>query len=143
MVRIKRVYDRPSPDDGERILVDRLWPRGLARDSARIDLWLKVIAPSVRLRQWFHGPESSWRGFRLRYLRELGGYDEEILSLKRRTRRGTVTLLYASRDTEHNHAVVLKEAILGRRRQGRPLRASGPGVPRRRARRSGARASAR
>lgn len=129
MVRIKRVYDPPSPDDGERILVDRLWPRGLTRDAARIDLWLRDVAPSGWLRRWFHADDTRWGDFRRRYRGELRRNGESIAALRRRSVKGTVTLLYAARDSEHNNAVVLKEMISGRRsRDARkapvPLRAA-------------------
>lgn len=115
MVQIKRVYDPSSPEDGERILVDRLWPRGLTRAAARIDVWLRDVAPSDRLRRWFHANDSRWGDFRRRYRRELGGRGGIIKALKRKSAKATVTLLYAARDPERNNAVVLKEMIAGSR----------------------------
>ncbi|WP_298272976.1 DUF488 domain-containing protein [Geobacter sp.] len=111
MVRIKRIYDPPAPEDGTRILVDRLWPRGIARDEARIDEWLKEIAPSDELRKWFgHDPER-WEEFRERYRRELEAKGELLDHLRALAGKGAVTLLFAARDGEHNNAVVLKEML--------------------------------
>ena len=107
-MKLKRTYEPPSPGDGYRVLVDRLWPRGLVRQDARIDRWLKEIAPSPALRTWFgHDPEK-WADFRRRYFTELAanpavGELREILQTRR-----TVTLVYAARDKDHNHAVALK-----------------------------------
>ena len=111
MIRIKRVYDEPMAEDGKRILVDRLWPRGIAKDKARIDEWLKEIAPSDELRKWFgHDPER-WEEFRERYRRELEAKAEQMDGLRQLMAGGTVTLLFAARDEEHNNAVVLKEIL--------------------------------
>ena len=109
-VMLKRAYEAPAPADGQRILVDRLWPRGLAKAKARIDLWLKDVAPSTELRRWFgHDPEK-WVEFRKRYRAELKGNPavDELLAL---SHRGDVTLLYAARDQLHNEAVVLKQML--------------------------------
>lgn len=116
-VRLKRVYERPSPDDGYRVLVDRLWPRGLARERAQVDEWLRELGPSDELRRWFgHRPER-FAEFRRRYVAELGAHEEELRTLRRRAREGRVTLLYAARDREHNDAVVLADVLRrGRRR---------------------------
>lgn len=114
MFRIKRVYEPPAPDDGHRVLVDRLWPRGLARDAARIDAWLKEIAPSSGLRRWFgHDPER-WPAFRDRYRAELSSAaGSALLERLRAAERahGTVTLLFAARDERHNHAAALLEML--------------------------------
>ncbi|HEY3177175.1 MAG TPA: DUF488 family protein [Candidatus Polarisedimenticolia bacterium] len=118
MLQIKRVYDPPSPDDGERILVDRLWPRGLRRAAARIDLWHKELAPSDSLRRWFHADASRWSDFRRRYRRELNRHDQVIGDLQRTSAKRTVTFLYAARNTERNHAVVLRDFVTGFRRSG-------------------------
>jgi uncharacterized protein YeaO (DUF488 family) len=108
-MRIKRIYDQPDKEDGTRILVDRLWPRGLTREKARIDLWLKNIAPSNELRKWFgHDPEK-WTEFRKRYHDELKKNDEQVSLLKDRMKKGEVTLVYGASDEEHNQAVALKE----------------------------------
>lgn len=110
-VRRKRVYEAPSPADGLRVLVDRLWPRGLAKDKARVDLWLRDVAPSTELREWFgHDPEK-WPEFQRRYRAELKGNAalKELKALGRK--HEDITLVYAVRDAEHNHARVL-EALL-------------------------------
>jgi len=107
---LKRVYDPPAAGDGARILVDRLWPRGLARDKARIDLWLKDLAPSTALRRRFHGKPEDWEAFRAAYGVELQTADARaaVAELRARLRQGPVTLLYAARDERHNNAVALQ-----------------------------------
>jgi len=110
-VKIKRIYERPSPDNGRRILVDRLWPRGLTKEEAHVDGWLKDIAPSDELRRWFSHDPSKWQEFKDRYKRELQGKKEEIERIRKEAEKGTVTLLFSAKDTEHNNAVVLKEVI--------------------------------
>ncbi len=115
MLRVKRVYQNKQADDGIRLLVDRLWPRGLSRAGANIDEWLKDLAPSDELRRWFaHQPER-WLQFRERYLEELST-PQKAQSLKRIARmaaNGDVTLIYAAKDTEHNNARVLAEVVTG------------------------------
>jgi len=111
MIRIKRIYEPPAPEDGTRILVDRLWPRGMARAEARLDEWRKEIAPSDELRQWFGHDPGRWEEFRERYRRELAGNGEILDRLKGLAAVGTVTLLFAARDEERNNAKVLKELI--------------------------------
>jgi uncharacterized protein YeaO (DUF488 family) len=111
MVRIKRVYDEPATEDGIRILVDRLWPRGIAKDMARIDEWLKEIAPSDELRKWFGHDPARWEEFRERYRRELEAKAEILDGLRKLAGEGTVTLLFAAKDEEHNNALVLKEIL--------------------------------
>jgi uncharacterized protein YeaO (DUF488 family) len=131
LLRIKRVYDQPAAADGERILVDRLWPRGLKRAQARVDTWLKDIAPSDRLRQWFHADRSRWASFRRRYRAELGKHREALTTLAAKAAKGPVTLLYAARDPERNNAVVLKETTMqvGSSVQAeRPSAARAPGL---------------
>lgn len=110
MVRIKRVYDTPEPSDGMRILVDRLWPRGIAKEKARIDLWLKDISPSDGLRRRFHARPESWDEFRTLYAEELEGETGAVAAteLRRHIAEGPVTLLYAARDEQHNNAAALK-----------------------------------
>ncbi len=110
MLALKRVYEPPAPEDGTRILVDRLWPRGIARDKARIDLWLKDIAPSDALRRRFHARPADWAKFVAAYAAELKGAAAQAAAreLRDRLRRGPVTLLYAARDKHHNNAVALK-----------------------------------
>lgn len=110
--RVKRVYDPPADDDGLRLLVDRLWPRGIARERARIDRWMKDLAPSDALRQQFHARPERWPEFLAAYAAELRGQPalDELRALARRQR---VTLLYASRDTVHNNAVALARLLHG------------------------------
>jgi len=111
MLQIKRVYDPPSSRDGTRVLVDRLWPRALSKDRARVDLWLKELAPSTELRRWFgHDPER-FAEFRDRYRRELAEQAEALAALRGLVRKGAVTLLFAAHDVEHNNAVVLREVL--------------------------------
>jgi uncharacterized protein YeaO (DUF488 family) len=114
-VKLKRVYEAPAASDGMRILVDRLWPRGIAKAKAKVDLWLKEIAPSDALRKRFHGHPEDWDEFRKAYAAELKQAGDAVKQLRGHLRTGTVTLLYAARDEEHNNAVALKQ-WLGRRR---------------------------
>ncbi|HOO10588.1 MAG TPA: DUF488 domain-containing protein [Cyclobacteriaceae bacterium] len=103
------MYEKPSRADGQRILVDRLWPRGMTKEKAAIDLWLKDIAPSTELRKWFgHDPEK-WKEFQKRYHQELKQNKEAIALLNERLKKGGVTLVYAARDEGHNEALVIKE----------------------------------
>ena len=111
MIRTKRVYDPVSPDDGKRILVDRLWPRGMKKEAARIDEWLKDIAPSDGLRKWFAHDPGKWDEFRDRYQRELKRNVQPLAHLRKEAHQGKVTLLFAAKDTEHNNAVVLKHIL--------------------------------
>ena len=107
--RIKRVYELPDKHDGRRTLVDRLWPRGLTKEKASIDLWLKDIAPSTELRKWFgHNPDR-WEEFKERYLAELKGNSGQIQLLKQELDTGIVTLVYGAKDEKHNQAVVIQE----------------------------------
>jgi uncharacterized protein YeaO (DUF488 family) len=108
-LKLKRVYAAPAADDGMRILVDRLWPRGIAKEKAKIDLWLKDIAPSDALRKRFHGRQQDWDEFRAAYAGELERAGEALKVLRDHLRKGPVTLLYAARDEEHNNAVALKQ----------------------------------
>jgi uncharacterized protein YeaO (DUF488 family) len=114
-LRVKRAYDEPADDDGVRILVDRLWPRGLSKAKAGVDLWLKELAPSTPLRRWFNHKPSKWAEFRRRYARELDAQDRAIAALRGAVRSGPVTLLFATRDPEHNHAVALQSYLVRRR----------------------------
>ena len=110
-IKIKRVYEQPAQDDGVRILVDRLWPRGLTKEKASVDLWLKEIAPSTELRKWFgHDPEK-WKSFRGRYVSEIRHNDDLLKVLKQKASEGTITLLYGTRDEKHNEALVLKQFL--------------------------------
>ena len=110
-IKIKRVYENPSKEDGMRILVDRLWPRGLTKQKAAIDLWLKEIAPSTELRKWFAHDPKKWTEFRKKYLQELKENKEQISIIKEHLKKETVTLVYAARDEEHNEAQVLEELL--------------------------------
>jgi uncharacterized protein YeaO (DUF488 family) len=118
---LKRIYDPPAAGDGIRILVDRLWPRGISKDKAQIDLWLKDIAPSHALRQHFHGKPEDWDAFCAAYFAELEDPAAQAAAgeLLDRLRHGSVTLLYAARDEQHNNAAALK-LWLGRHRKKRP-----------------------
>ncbi len=108
-VHIKRAYDTPSRADGERILVDRLWPRGVRKDDAHIDLWLKDLAPSAELRVWFAHDPAKWDEFKRRYYRELKARPEALAKLADEVRRRTVTLIFAAKDERFNNAVALAE----------------------------------
>jgi uncharacterized protein YeaO (DUF488 family) len=111
MIKLKRAYEKPSPDDGSRILVERLWPRGLTRERAAVDLWLKEVAPSPELRKWFGHDPTRWEQFQRRYWKELGEKEEAVQLLKQKGKEGTVTLVYAARDEEHNGALALKRFL--------------------------------
>lgn len=111
MIRIKRVYDAPSPEDGLRVLVERLWPRGVTRDMARLDLWLKEIAPSTELRKWFAHDPGKWEGFMERYEKELREKSDLVRSLAEKGRITPVTLVYSAHDARHNSAIVLKKVL--------------------------------
>ncbi len=111
MIKIKRVYDPPSEDDGKRVLVDRLWPRGVKREDAKIDEWVREIAPSNQLRKWFAHDPSRWQLFKMRYKQELKEKSEIIERFCKEAKRGIITLLFAAKDIEHNNAIVLKEVI--------------------------------
>lgn len=108
-LKIKRVYEAPDKQDGRRILVDRIWPRGLTKEKASIDLWLKEIAPSTELRKWFNHDPGKWDEFKQRYVEELKNNPESIQLLKQELDKGVVTLVYAAKDEEHNQAVVIEE----------------------------------
>jgi len=105
--KIKRVYEKPEKEDGFRILVDRLWPRGLTKEKAKVDLWLKEIAPSTELRKWFAHDREKWEEFKKRYLSELKKNKEPVAQLKEKMKEGNVTLIYAAKDETHNEAQVL------------------------------------
>jgi uncharacterized protein YeaO (DUF488 family) len=108
IVKVKRAYDAPSDNDGYRILVDRLWPRGLSKDKAAVDLWLREIAPSTELRRWFAHDQERWLEFRRRYFAELEGRGDLVAEVRDHARAGIVTLLFGAKDEEHNQAVALK-----------------------------------
>lgn len=112
-IRCKRIYDPPDANDGRRVLVDRLWPRGIARDKSALDLWLREIGPTDALRRWYaHAPER-YAEFAVRYGAELNERPEETALLRRMAAEGRLTLLYAARDTEHNNARVLADWLDG------------------------------
>jgi uncharacterized protein YeaO (DUF488 family) len=118
MIQLKRVYEKPSQDDGFRVLVDRLWPRGLTKKKAAIDLWLKELAPSTELRKWFAHDPDKWKEFQTRYRKELRDKKPLLDELRQRAAGHTVTLAYGARDEEHNEAVVLKKVIDRRAKTG-------------------------
>ena len=118
-VAIKRVYELPSPQDGARVLVDRLWPRGMSKEAAALDAWLKELAPSDELRKWYHAHPGQWDKFRERYLKELTSARaqnalQQLYDLRDSNRE--LTLLFGSRNLEHNNATVLKELLQGNRK---------------------------
>jgi uncharacterized protein YeaO (DUF488 family) len=110
-VRIKRAYDPATAADGYRVLIDRLWPRGVSRERANLDAWEKELAPSTQLREWFRHQPGRFDEFRRRYVDELRSQRPALTALRRRARHGTVTLVYAASDEEHNDAVVLAEVL--------------------------------
>jgi uncharacterized protein YeaO (DUF488 family) len=117
MIMLKRAYDPVSRSDGTRFLVERLWPRGITKGKLHVDAWLKEVGPSTELRKWFsHDPEK-WDEFRKRYFRELDAQPEAWRSIQSIARRGTVTLVYSSHDTEHNNAVALQEYLRAKSRR--------------------------
>ena len=111
MVKIKRIYDQPSPDDGKRIYVDRLWPRGMKKEEVKMDEWLKDISPSDGLRKWFGHDPSKYKEFKSRYTKELEKHSEVLERIRKESKKETVTLLFSAKDTEHNNATVLKEML--------------------------------
>ncbi|HZY61514.1 MAG TPA: DUF488 domain-containing protein [Edaphobacter sp.] len=110
-IKLKRVYETPSKDDGKRILVDRLWPRGLTKEKAKVDLWLKEIAPSTELRKWFAHDPAKWTEFEKRYKAELKHNPEQIALLRKETAQGPATLVYGAKDEQHNEALVLQRLL--------------------------------
>jgi uncharacterized protein YeaO (DUF488 family) len=110
-IKIKRVYEEANKDDGKRILVDRLWPRGLTKAKANVDVWLKDISPSTGLRKWFDHQPSRWQEFKRRYCAELEKNNEQLSALKQLTRTSPLTLVYGAKDKQHNAAVVLREFL--------------------------------
>lgn len=111
---LKRAYEPAEPGDGSRVLVDRLWPRGVSKADAKLDAWMKAIAPSAELRTWFGHDPARWDEFRVRYRRELDAHRDLLADLRARARRGRLTLVYSARDEAHNDAVVLRARLLGR-----------------------------
>jgi uncharacterized protein YeaO (DUF488 family) len=110
-LKVKRVYDTPQASDGMRVLIDRLWPRGLSKARAALDLWLKDAAPSAALRRWYGHDPRRWKGFVRKYRSEIGKRDAALGLLQGMRSRGRLTLLYGSRDTEHNHALLLRDVL--------------------------------
>jgi uncharacterized protein YeaO (DUF488 family) len=110
-VRLKRAYEDVAPDDGYRVLIDRIWPRGVSREEAHLDEWARELAPSSDLRRWFGHEPARFEEFRRRYGDELAAREDKLRELRRRAREGTLTLVYGARDTEHNDAVVLAEIL--------------------------------
>ena len=117
MIKIKKIYDLPTGDDGIRILVDRLWPRGLSKENAKVDLWLKEIAPSDKLRKWFSHDPKKWTEFREKYFKELGHNKELVDLIIHKGEEGNVTLLFGAKEEKFNNAVALKEYIETRGRR--------------------------
>lgn len=113
-VRLKRAYSPPSAEDGMRILVDRLWPRGVRKSDAAIYRWIKDVSPSTALRKWFGHDPARWRGFRQRYAAEIRGHPDQLAELRSLARSGPITLVFGARDELHNDAVVLRNILLGR-----------------------------
>ena len=110
-IAIKRVYEPAAESDGFRILIDRIWPRGLSKDQSHIDLWLKDIAPSTALRKWFGHSPAKWSEFNSKYCSEIDEHSEEVEIIRKHMKEGPVTLIYAAKDTQHNNAIVLKRYI--------------------------------
>lgn len=113
MIELKRVYEPWAQSDGKRILVDRLWPRGVTKEKAHLDVWLKAIAPSTELRKWFGHDPDKWEEFQQRYRAELAAHGTAVSTILDASNEGTVTLVYAAKDEEHNEAVVLKDYLEG------------------------------
>jgi uncharacterized protein YeaO (DUF488 family) len=110
-LRLKRAYEPAGPSDGYRVLIDRLWPRGVSRERAKLNEWERELSPSTELRRWFGHEPSRFEEFRRRYVEELRGQRSRLTELRRRARNGTLTLVYSAGDTEHNDAVVLAEVL--------------------------------
>ena len=108
---LKRVYDEIEPNDGKRILVDRLWPRGVRKDSSKIDEWIKEISPSNELRKWYAHDPDKWNQFKEKYWKEIENQKEILLKLAKDCREGKITLLYSTKETRYNNAVALKEFL--------------------------------
>lgn len=119
---IKRVYDPPAKADGFRVLVDRIWPRGLSKDVAKVDLWMKDVAPSTELRKWFNHDPGKWKAFQQKYRAELHALGGKLDELQAHAQKQHVTLLYGAKDTEHNQAVVLQEVLEGHKLGSTPRR---------------------
>jgi len=110
-IKLKKVYDPPSKEDGARVLVERLWPRGIKKEDLKMDAWLKNLAPSTTLRKWFSHDPAKWKEFQEKYFAELDADAEALEQIKSYLAKGTTTLLYSSKDSEHNNAVSLKNYL--------------------------------
>lgn len=108
---LKRAYDAPGSSDGQRVLVDRIWPRGVSKEDLELDDWMKDLAPSDELRKWFDHDADKWETFKKRYAKELDGMDDAVKKMRSRVEEGRVTLIYAAKDENHNNAVALKEYL--------------------------------
>ena len=114
MIKVKRVYDEAEPSDGSRVLIDRIWPRGVRKNNLALDGWLKEVAPSDRLRKWFDHDPRKWKEFRRRYFAELHAKAETWAPILEKARKADVTLLYGARDPEHNQAVALRDFLIAK-----------------------------
>ena len=114
-VRLKRAYEKPARDDGTRILIDRLWPRGISKADAELDQWAKDLSPSTALRKWFGHDPSRWPEFRRRYAEEIRQHPDQLAQLRGLAGKGPITLVYSAHDELHNDAVVLRDLLLGRK----------------------------
>lgn len=114
-IGLKRAYEPASADDGARILVDRLWPRGISKEKAALDDWMKDLAPSTELRKWFGHDPARWEEFQSRYLTELAAHGDALEQIRTLARAGRVTLIYGAKDEQHNEAVVLRDLLLSKR----------------------------
>lgn len=110
-IRLKRAYEQPAAGDGVRVLVDRIWPRGVTKENLKVDLWLKEVAPSTELRKWFGHDPKKWDEFRKRYFKELDSHPEEVRLLREKMRRGEVTLVFGSKEERFNNAEAIKEYL--------------------------------
>lgn len=118
MIEVKRIYEPPSRSDGIRLLVERLWPRGMKKEVAELDGWLREVAPSTELRKWFNHDPSKWAEFRRRYHAELDQHPDTWLPIIDAAQKGKVTLLFSSHDTEHNNVIALKAYLESRQKKG-------------------------
>jgi len=123
-IKLKRAYERPAARDGTRILIDRLWPRGLKKADAAIDQWAKDIAPSTALRKWFGHDPARWQEFRSRYAEEVHEHPDQLGRLRALARKGPITLVFSAHDEVHNDAVALRDFLLGRQTKRKPKTAS-------------------
>ena len=119
-VRLKRAYEQPTRDDGTRILIDRLWPRGVKKVDAAVDQWMKDLAPSTALRQWFGHDPARWQEFRHRYAEEVRQHFDQLKQVRALARKGTITLVYSAHDEVHNDAIALRDFLLGRKTKRKP-----------------------